>query len=68
MRLKLGLFNIKNIAPSDHTLIQYQTLFVDLKELREIIADDPRFSKVEFEIVHPGDSVRLINVLDVEVL
>jgi sarcosine reductase len=65
MRLKLGLFNVKNIAPSDHTLIQGQTLFVDLKELREIIADDPRFSKVEIEIVHPGDSVRVINVLDI---
>lgn len=33
--------------------------------MRETIADDPRFSKVEIEIVHPGDSVRVINVLDV---
>lgn len=46
-------------------MIQDQTLFVNLKELREMIVEDPRFSKVEIEMVHPGDNVRVINVLDV---
>jgi glycine reductase len=64
-RLELGIFHIKNIAPNHRTLIQGQTLFINLKELREIIFNDPRFANVEIEIVHPGDNVRVINVLDV---
>lgn len=65
MRLELGLFHIKNIVFDDRTLIQGKTLFVNLNELRQIIESDQSFSKIEIEIIHPGESVRVINVLDV---
>ena len=65
MKLELGLFNVENVIPNERTYLQGRTLFVDLNELRQIIAADRRFSKIEIEVVHPGDSVRLINVLDV---
>lgn len=65
MKLELGLFNVENVIPNERTYLQGRTLFVDLNELRQIIAADHRFSKIEIDIVHPGDPVRLINVLDV---
>lgn len=65
MKLELGLFNVANAIPNGRTYLQGQTLFVDLNELRQVLSEDSRFSKVEVEIVHPGDPVRLINVLDV---
>ena len=65
MKLDLGVFKIRGILANTHTFIQDQILHVNLIELKQIIADDQRFSKIEIEIVHPGDSVRVINVLDV---
>ena len=65
MRLELGTFDIKNVVDGERTIIQDHTLIVNLDELRMLISEDSRFSKVELEIVHPGDSVRIINVLDV---
>jgi len=65
MKLELGIFNIKNIISGERTFIQDQTLFINLNELRQIIAADRRFSRIEIEVVHPGDSIRIINVLDV---
>lgn len=65
MKLELGLFHIKNIVKGGRTFIQDQTLFVNINELKELVANDRCFSRVEFKIVHPGESVRIINVLDV---
>ena len=65
MKLEFGRFNVENAIPNGRTYLQGQTLFVDLNELKQIIAADHRFSKIEIDIVHPGDPVRLINVLDV---
>ncbi len=65
MKLELGLFHIENVNQADRTAIQGRTLSVNLDDLRQIIAQDSRFSNIEVEVVHPGDSVRIINVLDV---
>ncbi len=65
MKLEMGLFDINNIMPNSRTFIQDKTLFIDLEEIRDIIAGDHRLSKIEIEIVHPGDSARIVNALDV---
>lgn len=65
MKLELGIFNIRNIVGNSHTFIQDQALYINLNELKQVIADDQHFSKIEIEIAHPGNSVRIINVLDV---
>ena len=65
MKLELGCFNIKNVVHGERTIIQDHTLVVNLDELRMLISEDSRFSRVKLEIVHPGESVRIINVLDV---
>lgn len=65
MRLEIGLFHLNNILSSERTFIRDRTLFVNLRELKDIVAEDHRLAKIEAEIVHPGDSVRIINVLDV---
>jgi sarcosine reductase len=65
MKLELGIFNVENIILADRTCIRDRTLCVNLNELKRMISEDRRFLKVEIEIVHPGESVRIINVLDV---
>jgi sarcosine reductase len=65
VKLELGIFNIENVIPADRTSIRDRRLYVNLDDLGQMIAEDTRFSKVEVKIVHPGDSVRIINVLDV---
>lgn len=65
MKLELGMFYINNVLPGDHTFISKGKLFVNISELRDKLASDPRFSKLEIEIANPEESVRVINVLDV---
>ena len=65
MRLELGIFQINDIRPGGRTHIDEDVLFVNIDELRNILAVDSRFSKIEINLAHPGESVRIINVLDV---
>jgi len=65
MKLELGMFHINNVLPGDRTLVKEGKLFVNISELKDMLSGDTRFSKLEIEIANPGESVRVINVLDV---
>jgi glycine reductase len=65
MKLELGIFYINNVLPGNRTFIKEGKLFVNMSELKDMLASDSRFSKLEIEIANPGESVRVINVLDV---
>ena len=64
MKLELGKIEINDIQFSDNTEIDNGTLKVNKDELMEEIADD-RVTSIEFNIVKPGDNVRIIPVKDV---
>ena len=41
------------------------TLYVNVEELRALLLEDEDLASVDFEVVHPGESVRIIPVKDV---
>ncbi len=65
MRLELGNINIKSIQFSEKTKVENGTLSINKDELKAVILEDERITKLELDLVKPGDSVRITPVKDV---
>jgi len=65
MRLEMGLVNIKDVRFGARTAIDDHVLFIDRQELISLLAQEPLFDSVEIDLAHPGESCRIIRVLDV---
>jgi glycine reductase complex component B subunit alpha and beta len=65
MRLDLGLIHIKDVCFGAKTSIAADIVSIDRRELISLLEEEPRFERVEIELAHPGDSCRIIRVLDV---
>jgi glycine reductase complex component B subunit alpha and beta len=65
MRLELGLFYIKDVRFGSTTAIDDSVLIINRDELRALLAQELLFDSVELDIAHPGESCRIVRVLDV---
>jgi sarcosine reductase len=65
MRLEIGTFHVREVMFSDSTRLSDGVLYVDRDQVRDLILQDRRFSSVEVHLVRPGESTRLVNLLDV---
>jgi glycine reductase len=65
MRLELGLIHIEDVRLGPRTAIYNNILSINRKELIALLQEEPLFQRVEVEIAHPGESCRIIRVLDV---
>ena len=65
MRLEIDSINIKDVQESSATSAKDGVLYVNLKELEELILKDKRFASVDINLVYPGDKTRILNVMDV---
>jgi glycine reductase len=65
MRLNLGLINVGDIRFGGRTEIAGNELVIDRAELISRLESEPLFERVEVELAHPGESCRIIRVLDV---
>jgi glycine reductase len=65
MRLELGLVHIKDVRFGPRTTVDDHVLVIDHRELTALLAQEPLFDSVEVQIAHPGESCRIIHVLDV---
>ena len=65
MRLDLEIIEIQNVRFGPRTHIGKQTLFINHQELVARLEQEPLFEHVAVEIAHPGESCRIIRVLDV---
>src|SRR4030095_8177354 len=65
MRLDLGLIHIKNVRFGARTEIVGDEMVIDRAELVAQLEQEPLFERVEIELAHPGESCRIIRVLDV---
>ena len=65
MRLELGLIHVKDIRLGKPTVIDNGVLLIDREELTAQLQEEPLFDHVEIELAHPGDSCRILRVLDV---
>src|SRR5262245_51457703 len=65
MRLETSLVNIEDVRFGSRTAIDDHVLFIDRQELISLLAQEPLFESVEIDLAHPGESCRIIRVLDV---
>jgi glycine reductase len=65
MRLDLGLFHIEDISFGRQTTIEDRRLVIDRDELVALLREEALFDQVDIELAHPGESCRIIHVLDV---
>jgi glycine reductase len=65
MRLDLGCIHIKEVRFGAATGIEDQILSINRDELISLLEQEPLFERVEIELAHPGESCRIIRVLDV---
>jgi hypothetical protein len=65
MRLELEIIRIHDIQIHTKTYAHDHILYVDHRDLEELILQDKRIKSVEIHVVCPGDRVRVVNLLDV---
>ena len=65
MRLDLGLVYIKDVRFGPRTAIEDDVLVIDREKLKSLLGQEPLFDHVDIELAHPGESCRIIHVLDV---
>src|SRR5688572_29366917 len=65
MRLDLESIHIDDVRFGAATEIKNQVLSIDRQELISVLEQEPLFEHVEIELAHPGESCRIIRVLDV---
>ncbi len=65
MRLEIQSIDIHDVQPGSKTYAKDRVLYVNLKELEEILLKDGRIKSVEIHLVYPGDKVRMVNLMDV---
>ena len=65
MKLELGYINITDIQFADVSKVEDGVLYVNTKELEELVLEDEHIKAVEFDIAKPGDSIRITPVKDV---
>ncbi len=65
MRLEIGSVHVGDVRFGPRTAFEDHTLVVDRGELAALLEEDGQFERVEIELAHPGESCRIIHVLDV---
>ncbi len=65
MRLELDLTYIKDVRFGTRTEIDGRVLNIDRDALVQLLEQEPLFDLVEVELARPGESCRIIHVLDV---
>src|SRR3990170_2428659 len=65
MKLQLEILNIKDIKFAEKTTISNGVLYINYQELRALLEQDKRLSKVDIELARPGESCRIVQVFDV---
>lgn len=65
MRLEIQSIDIKDVQPGSKTYAEDRVLYVNLEELEKLLLEDSRLKAVDLELVHAGDRVRIVNLMDV---
>jgi glycine reductase len=65
MKLDLQNFLIRDIQFGDKTEYSKGVLFINKKELVDLISEDRRIKRVDIQVAHPGEGVRITNILEI---
>ncbi|WP_407312269.1 glycine/sarcosine/betaine reductase component B subunit [Desulfosporosinus sp. SB140] len=64
MSLTLRYFKVKKVQFGETTSLLDGTLTINKYELQQVILEDPVIADIDIEIVQPGESARIIHVMD----
>ncbi|MBI2217204.1 MAG: hypothetical protein HYU51_07900 [Candidatus Rokubacteria bacterium] len=64
MRLELASFPVRRAELATSTRWAEGILTIDAQAVRSLVLRDPRIADVRLELTHPGDSTRVLRVLD----
>jgi len=64
MNLEIGSFRVTDVHPGATTALSHGVLTLDREGLAAHLLEDSRLSQAAIEIARPGDSTRIIHVLD----
>jgi glycine reductase len=64
VELQLLDYTLEDIQWSERTTLNGKTLFVSVADLQEQIKDLSRGVHIDYEIARPGESKRIVHVLD----
>ena len=65
MRLDLDFIHITDVRFGPCTTIEDHILSIDRNELIALLQQDPCFESIDIALAHPGESCRIVRVLDV---
>jgi glycine reductase len=65
VELGLEIFNIRDVRFAEKTVLDDGVLSINRSELQALLQDDKRLNRVDIELAHPGDSCRILQVVDV---
>jgi glycine reductase len=65
MRLEVGSVHVRDVQLDGRIALDNHVLTIDGDELRRLVLEDSHFVDARVSVVRPGESVRLVNVLDV---
>ena len=65
MKLEVGYIQIRDIMFADKAKVDDGVLYVNAKELEDLVLEDENLSAVSFDIARPGESIRITPVKDV---
>ena len=63
-RLELGIFPVTDVRLGSRTAYDDGVVTVDADGLRDALLEDIRLDDVQFDVIHPGDMVRVTTVRD----
>ncbi len=67
MRLEVGTFEVRDVVLSDNDEALGRRPLRGPRQSGRLLLKDDHFSSVEVHLVRPGESTRLVNLLDVVV-
>lgn len=59
------IVDVQEISDGSSSCVKEGVLYVNLKELSQIIMEDDRFQSVDINLVRPQDQTRILNIMDV---
>lgn len=65
MNLELESVDIKDVKFGKKTVVDNGVLLINKSELQELLQKDKRFTSVDVDLAHPGESCRIVSVFDV---
>ena len=65
MKLTVETYKIKDLRFSDETCLKDRVLYINKKDILVFAAEETCFDTLKIDITYPGDSTRIINVVDV---